>query len=256
MSTNRKSHAPLLLGLFAASVLLITSGNHLRQSVDGERYSALASTVAKHLEVARAEARVQFGDDGSVYLVEDDSAENREKAASATTGEDVNVTFANGNVYLVEDEVATRPASNTPQLSGEELDQALAAEVLRLTNERRAQNGLSPLSPHTALEHAAVEHSQEMRNLNYFSHTSPTAGKSTTRQRVNQFGVNPQLVAENIFECSGYDLQKTAAFAVESFMQSPEHRKNLLNPSATHIGVGFASKDGSVSVTQVFGAGL
>lgn len=162
---------------------------------------------------------------------------------------------SNGYVYLEEDEVK-EPEVEVEGLGSEELNHALAEEILRLTNEERAKQGLTPLARHDALEHAAFDHSQEMRTLNYFSHTSPTAGKSTTRQRVNQYGVNPQMVAENIFECSGYQVQETARYAVEAFMDSPLHRKNVLNPEATHIGVGFVSQGGSVSVTQVFGAGL
>ena len=136
------------------------------------------------------------------------------------------------------------------------MSDALAAEVLRLTNIERVENGLAPLARHQALENAAEGHSEEMRTLNYFSHHSPTVGKSTTRQRVNQYGVNPQMVAENIFECSGYDVELTAKFAVEAFIQSPGHRQNLLNPSATHIGIGFVEANGTVSVTQVFAAGI
>jgi uncharacterized protein YkwD len=129
---------------------------------------------------------------------------------------------SNGYVFLKEDAVK-ESGVEVEGLGSEELNHALAEEILRLTNEERAKQGLSPLARHDALEHAAFDHSKEMRNLNYFSHTSPTAGKSTTRQRVNQYGVNPQMVAENIFECSGYQVQETAKYAVEAFMESPLH---------------------------------
>jgi uncharacterized protein YkwD len=221
----------VILGTVTLAVLLV-AGFHLRSSFSQERMSEVATLVAEHLQTARAEARVEvyLAEDGSVYLVQDEVPE------------------------VEKPEIITQAPETAPQ--GDELNEALAEEVLRLTNEKRVENGLSPLARHEALEHAAVEHSQEMREMNYFSHTSPTAGKATTRQRVNQYGVNPQLVAENIFECSGYDLRLTSKFAVEAFMQSPGHRHNLLNPATTHIGVGFAAKEGSVSVTQVFGAGL
>ena len=70
------------------------------------------------------------------------------------------------------------------------------------------------------------------------------------------FGLNPRLVSENIFECSGYDLTVVARIALESFMNSPGHRKNMMNNTITHIGIGVCESEGSVSVTQVFGAGL
>ncbi len=134
--------------------------------------------------------------------------------------------------------------------------ETLTREILSLTNEARREKGLPDLKRHTALEGAADEHSREMRRLKYFSHNSPTTGRETARKRVQMFGLNPMMVAENIFECSGYDPNVVARFAVESFMNSPGHRKNMMNEKATHIGIGVYESEGSVSVTQVFGAGL
>jgi uncharacterized protein YkwD len=125
--------------------------------------------------------------------------------------------------------------------------------VLRLTNQERAKQGLAPLTHHSALATAAAGHSQEMLNLNYFSHTSPTPGRGNPQDRVRQAGVNPGLVAENIFQASGYDVNQVAQLAVDNWLQSPGHRRNMLDPSATHLGVGFAELNGTVAVTQVFG---
>jgi uncharacterized protein YkwD len=128
-----------------------------------------------------------------------------------------------------------------------------ANEVLRLTNQERANRGLTPLAPHAALAAAATGHSQEMLDLNYFSHTSPTPGRSGPQDRVRLAGANPGLVAENIFQASGYDVTQVAQLAVDNWLESPGHRRNMLDPNATHLGVGFVSQDGTVAVTQVFG---
>lgn len=141
------------------------------------------------------------------------------------------------------------PVVQQPATSGS----ALATEVLRLTNQERARQGLAPLAHHTALASAASGHSQEMLDLGYFSHTSPTPGRSGPQDRVRLAGVNPGLVAENIFQASGYDVAQVAQLAVDNWLQSPGHRRNMLDPSATHLGVGFASQDGTVAVTQIFG---
>lgn len=219
MQNSGKSSKKARIGFAALLTVLLLGSVYVRQTVNKE--GSVAYDLVQHLEKARAEIA------------------------------------SGGYVYLEEDEVKEVEAEQ-PQVSvnSEEINHQLAEEILRLTNEERAKQGLSPLARNDALEHAAVDHSEEMRKLNYFSHTSPTPGKSTTRQRVNQYGLNPQMVAENIFECSGYDVQETAKYAVDAFMGSPLHRKNVLNPDATHIGVGFVSQGGSVSVTQVFGAGL
>ena len=129
-------------------------------------------------------------------------------------------------------------------------------EVLALTNQARAEHGLAPLQGHFALETAATSHSQEMLNLGYFSHTSPTPGRTDPSSRVRQAGASPNYVAENIFQASGHDTSTVAALAVQSWLESPGHRRNLLSPNATHIGIGFVEMNGTVAVTQVFGAGL
>ena len=130
---------------------------------------------------------------------------------------------------------------------------SFAAEVLRLTNQERASRGLAPLTNHSALAAAAAGHSQEMLDLGYFSHTSLTSGRSNPQDRVRQAGANPGLVAENIFQASGYDVNQVAQLAVDNWLESPGHRRNMLDPNATHLGVGFAEQNGTVAVTQVFG---
>jgi uncharacterized protein YkwD len=251
--TNKGSNRGKMMLSFMTVAVLACGTIFLGHSLDYERLRELASVVATHLAVARAEARVEitFDEDGNAYLVEDDTPE-------VETAE-VNTTPVQPTEHGVKEvqfsEVEVRESEKT-SLIGDELNHALAEEILRLTNEERVQHGLPPFARHEALEGAAEQHSQEMRELNYFSHTSPVAGRTTPRQRVNEFGVNPQLVAENIFECSGYDVELTSKFAVEAFMKSPGHRQNVLNPTATHIGIGFVAQNGSVSVTQVFGAGL
>jgi uncharacterized protein YkwD len=156
------------------------------------------------------------------------------------------IVFANGNVYLKA--VGAHPPERQVALSQADL----TVELLRLTNETRRQHGLQPLTVHLSLQMAALSHAQEMRDLQYFSHASPTPGRGTSRQRIQLYGCNPVFVAENIFECSGYDIGLVPRFAAQAFLQSPEHRENLLNPSVTHMGIGLVARDGCVSVSQVF----
>lgn len=146
-------------------------------------------------------------------------------------------------------------SESVPRTS-EKLHTALAREVLLLTNVERARHGLPPLLHHPDLEKAAIDHSREMRTRNYFSHTSPVPDRATPRLRVNKYGLNPRMVAENIYECTGFDIQDTVRIAVDAFINSPGHRENILSTFATHIGIGFVEVNGTVSVTQVFGGGL
>jgi uncharacterized protein YkwD len=146
-----------------------------------------------------------------------------------------------------------QPVEPVTQPAAQDTTNTFAFEVLRLTNQERANRGLAPLAHHAALAAAAAGHSQEMLDLGYFSHTSPTPGRSGPQDRVRQAGANPGLVAENIFQASGYDVTQVAQLAVDNWLESPGHRRNMLDPSATHLGVGFVSQNGTVAVTQVFG---
>jgi uncharacterized protein YkwD len=73
-------------------------------------------------------------------------------------------------------------------------------------------------------------------------------GKSPA-DRVKDTGYPWAAVAENI--ANGHDL--TPEGAVELWMNSPPHKKNLLNKEYAEIGIGTARTDkGEVYYTQVF----
>lgn len=119
-------------------------------------------------------------------------------------------------------------------------------EVIRLTNIERSKNGLPPLKADWELSRVARYKSMGMRDKNYFSHTSPTYGSPLTM--IKNFGIHYTAAAENI--AAG---QQTASSVVQSWMNSPGHRANILNANYNYIGVGYA-KGGSYGVywTQMF----
>jgi uncharacterized YkwD family protein/spore coat assembly protein SafA len=122
----------------------------------------------------------------------------------------------------------------------------LEHEVIQLTNQERAKYGLPALTPHWELSRVARYKSNDMRDRNYFSHTSPTYGSPFTM--IKNFGISYSTAAENI--AAG---QPTPRQVVQSWMKSEGHRKNILSPNVTHIGVGYA-KGGSYGHywTQMF----
>ena len=111
---------------------------------------------------------------------------------------------------------------------------AFEAEVVRLVNEIRVSNGLSALTQDWELSRVARYKSQDMKNLGYFSHTSPTYGSPFSMMK--NFGISYKTAGENI--AKGYSTPKAV---VDAWMKSPGHRANILNSSYTHIGVGFVS---------------
>jgi uncharacterized YkwD family protein/spore coat assembly protein SafA len=114
---------------------------------------------------------------------------------------------------------------------------SIESEVIALTNKERAKNGLPALKADWELSRVARYKSVDMRDKNYFSHTSPTYGSPFTMMK--NFGITYRTAAENIAQG-----QTTAQAVVTAWMNSPGHRANILNKSMTHIGVGYA-KGGS-----------
>jgi uncharacterized YkwD family protein/spore coat assembly protein SafA len=111
-------------------------------------------------------------------------------------------------------------------------------QVIQLTNQERAKNGLKPLIADWELSRVARYKSNDMRDKNYFSHTSPTYGDPFTM--IKKFGIAYRTAGENI--AAG---QTSPQAVVQSWMNSPGHRQNILSKSYTHIGVGYA-KGGSM----------
>ncbi|MEH6991339.1 SafA/ExsA family spore coat assembly protein [Neobacillus drentensis] len=114
---------------------------------------------------------------------------------------------------------------------------SIESQVVQLTNQERAKNGLGPLTQDWELSRVARYKSVDMRDKNYFSHTSPTYGSPFTMMK--NFGISYRAAAENI--AAG---QTTAQEVVNSWMNSPGHRANILSGKYTLIGVGYA-KGGS-----------
>lgn len=126
--------------------------------------------------------------------------------------------------------------------------------VVFLTNQERTLNGLKPLNQDLDLDQAAYLKSANMIARNYFDHFA--------------FGLSPWLIIRN----SGYDYQiagenlamdfNSSEGMVSAWMNSTNHRKNILNPDFEDIGIGvvkgeFTESDGikheTTMVTQMFG---
>ncbi|MDI2588982.1 CAP domain-containing protein [Psychrobacillus sp. NEAU-3TGS] len=139
----------------------------------------------------------------------------------------------------------TPPVVKEPAKENNDSVQVPAAiqQVVDLTNQERAKAGLKALQIDTKLAQSALAKSQDMKNKNYFSHTSPTYGSPFDQMK--SFGVTYKSAGENIARG-----QRSAAEVVKSWMASPGHKANILNPSYTHIGVGLS--DSGYYWTQQF----
>ena len=105
-----------------------------------------------------------------------------------------------------------------------------AAKVAELVNVERAKAGLPALTLDAAASQAAQVRAAEIRTS--FSHTRPSGKNCFTA--LAEAGVNYRAAGENI--ASG---QKTPEEVVTAWMNSEGHRKNILSPNFTGIGVGY-----------------
>lgn len=134
-------------------------------------------------------------------------------------------------------DTTTPPQNNNVETNNNEnttTNQNIANEeqqLINLINQSRQQNGLKPLTADNQLSEVARIKSKDMIDKNYFSHNSPTYGDPF--KMLNDFGIQYLRAAENIAGNS------TVEKAHEALMNSPGHRKNILNPEFTHIGVGI-----------------
>ncbi|WML42949.1 SafA/ExsA family spore coat assembly protein [Neobacillus sp. PS3-40] len=106
-------------------------------------------------------------------------------------------------------------------------------QVIQLTNQQRAKYGLKALTADWQLSRVARYKAMDMRDKNYFSHTSPTYGDPFTMMK--NFGIAYRSAGENI--AAG---QSTPQEVVTAWMNSPGHRANILSTNYTYIGVGYA----------------
>jgi uncharacterized protein YkwD len=146
----------------------------------------------------------------------------------------------------------------------------LHAAIFYETNRQRVLNGRPKFLHSGALEKAAYAHSQDMVRHNFFSHSSVVRGKETMAKRLALVGIMNAFSGENIsyFSALNYEAgrsvftppqnggyfsytfrgkpienrtyQQCAITVVTRWMNSPGHRKNILNPNFKYLGAGVA----------------
>ncbi len=112
-------------------------------------------------------------------------------------------------------------------------DAAFQQAVLDATNAARAENGCPALRLDPQLNAAADGHSEDMAARNYFDHVSPEM--NDPGDRIRAAGYPARGWAENI--AAGY---RSPEAVVDGWMDSPGHRRNILNCAYEDLGVGFA----------------
>lgn len=149
----------------------------------------------------------------------------------------------------------------------------LEHRVHEIINAQRRANNSSELGWDEALSKLARAHSEDMAKRKYFKHITPEGLTPMKRAEAAGYKVC-MLMGENIFQNNLYSrvieerkrksiektydwnsLEKIAQTTVKGWMDSPDHRKNILDKNYTREGIGVAideEDDGKVYVTQMF----
>ena len=137
-----------------------------------------------------------------------------------------------------------------PRRSSDDIE-TLEKRIFAAVNQRRTKASALPLVWSDALATHARRHSVAMLEGGFFSHTDPARGDLKRRLSEGKGTVRWSRIAENLFMQSGGPDPVSAA--IEGWMKSAVHRRNILDTSYTDSGIGCAAaRDGKLYVTQIF----
>jgi uncharacterized protein YkwD len=153
---------------------------------------------------------------------------------------------------------------------------SLERRVHDLINKERLDHKLTALVFDERLSTIARGHSHDMAARDFFSHTNPEGQDATARGKLAGFTCRKQItrntfsegLGENLFQDNLYSRfrirgnersydwntpEEIGAHSLKGWMNSPPHRRNILEPTYGQTGVGIAvSEDDKVYLTQLF----
>ncbi|MGW1652640.1 CAP domain-containing protein [Streptomyces atratus] len=128
---------------------------------------------------------------------------------------------------------APKPAASTSTPEPAAPASGAAARILTLVNSERSKAGCSPLTVNAKLTKAAQDHSADMASHRNMSHTGSDG--SAPGDRITRAGYRWSAYGENV--AYGYT---TPESVMAGWMDSPGHKRNILDCSFKEIGVGLA----------------
>jgi uncharacterized protein YkwD len=145
------------------------------------------------------------------------------------------------------------PAAHSGQAANRVGLSSLESGVLSDLNRIRVQHGLQPVKLSARLTASAAQHSEEMGADGYFEHNSQDGTEFWKRidRFYGQNGYGYWSVGENLLWSSP---NVDPAGALQLWMNSPEHRANILSPRWREIGISavhFAAAPGTYKGLEV-----
>lgn len=127
------------------------------------------------------------------------------------------------------------------------LDAGAERDLLRLVNDERTKRNLRPVRWDDRLAGVGRDHSKDMYLRGYFAHRSPDGTSPSERLRAER--IEYVLSGENLA------LAPTLALAHEGLMKSPGHRRNILDPDFSKLGIGIYKGPYGLMTSQEFCGG-
>lgn len=115
---------------------------------------------------------------------------------------------------------------------------ATKEELLRLVNEERAKNGVTPLQMDERLNQSAQAKCDDMDANNYIAHSNPATGKHGYEYVKDFYPDAKGKVSENI-QGVDYNLVKTSNDIVFAWVASTSHHEAMINKLYTFTGFGI-----------------
>lgn len=142
--------------------------------------------------------------------------------------------------------VSGPPSASAPVLPPD--THAFAEELIRLTNQARAQHALPPLALSATLEKAASMKARDMTTHRYFTHVSPDG--TVPWHWFKAAGYDYKYAAENL----AWDYREPREMH-RAWMNSPKHRESILSPLSNEMAVVVTlTRDNRLLAVQLFGA--
>ena len=126
-----------------------------------------------------------------------------------------------------------------------EASSVFGEEVIRLTNTERNKNGLPVLHVNTTLMEIANTRAEELKTV--FSHTRPDGSDWFVLYDIYEY---PFEIHEGENIAKGF---LNPEEVVRAWMNSEEHRDNILHTNIKEIGAAFTRKDGVDYWVECFG---
>ncbi len=109
--------------------------------------------------------------------------------------------------------------------------------VFKAINDQRAAAGLAPVQLNVALTDLSRYRSNDMASRNYLSHVTPEGTKFLSM--LTDRGVAYKFAGE-ILARNNYPSAETAQTAMQSYLNSPQHKAIIMDGQYSQVGVGYA----------------